>query len=296
MDVRKLEAFCRVYELENFSKAGELMFLSQPTISSHVANLEEELGVRLFDRMGRKVMATQAGHVLYRSAKSVFETLEQAKASIELLRDKVTGELLVGCSTIPSYALLPEMLSGFSVQYPEVRFTIETRDSAEVIKHVASGDWPVGIVGKRPEEDSLAAELLAEDEIVVVASADATWLPPEEGPISLETLVKLPWVMRERGSGTRNVLELALNKAGKSLQALNVRCLIDSTCNSIAHTVGGLGVTVTSLLATKELLDRGELKRLDVPELAGKRRFYLIYHRDRHMFPALKTFIDYARR
>lgn len=296
MDVRKLEAFCKVYELQNFSKAGEVMYLSQPTISSHVANLEEELGVRLFDRMGRKVMPTQAGHVLYRSALSVFDNLSQAKASIEMLRDKVVGELVVGCSTIPSHNIMPHLLADFSSDYPDVKFTINTDDSSEVIKRVSSGDWPVGIVGQKPMDDGLEAEVIMEDEIVVVAAKGAQWLPDVNEPLSLNESVQLPWVMREKGSGTRKVLETALDRVGKTLQSLNIRCLVDGTCETIAHTLAGVGVSVTSRVASQRFVDSGAMVRLNIPELKGNRKFYLIYHRDRHMFPALKTFIEFARK
>lgn len=296
MDVRKLEAFCKVYELQNFSKAGEVMFLSQPTISSHVANLEEELGVRLFDRMGRKVLPTEAGHVLYRSAVAVFENLDRAKASIEMLRDKVVGELAIGCSTIPSHNIVPELLSKFSEEYPEVRFIIQTQDSAEIIKQVASGDLPLGIVGQHPDDDGLAAEIIMEDEVVVVAKRDAPWLPASKEAMSLDTMVKLPWVMREKGSGTRRVLEKALLDSGKSLRDLHIRCQVDGTCETIAHTLSGVGVSVTSRLASEPFVASGALVRLNVPELEGKRHFYIIYHRDRHMFPALRTFLEFVRR
>lgn len=296
MDVRKLEAFCKVYELQNFSKAGEVMYLSQPTISSHVANLEAELGVRLFDRMGRKVMATQAGHVLYKSAVSIFKNLKEAKASIEMLRDKVVGELAVGCSTIPSHNIMPKLLSDFSEQFPQVTFTIHTSDSAEIIRQVASGDLPVGIVGQKPEEEGLKSELLMEDETVVVAAKNASWLPKNDGPIPIDQLAKLPWIMREKGSGTRRVLEDALTSVGMTLQDLSVRCLVDGTCETIAHTLGGVGVSVTSKLASEGFVQNDVLTRLDVPQLQGRRGFYLIYHGDRHMFPALRTFVDFARK
>ncbi len=295
MDVRKLEAFCKVYELQNFSKAGEVLYLSQPTISSHVANLEAELGVKLFDRMGRKVMATEAGHVLYTSAISVFENLSEAKASIEMLRDKVVGELTIGCSTIPSHHIMPKLLTNFSQQYPDVRFTVRTSDSSEIIKKVAAGELPVGIVGQKPTQDGLVAEALMEDDTVVVAAANAPWLPKGNKAVSVKDLAKLPWVMRERGSGTRKVLEDALEGIGQTLQHLNIRCLVEGSCETIAHTLGGVGVSVTSRIATEGFIQSGALVRLDVPKLEGRRNFYLIYHADRHMFPALKTFVEFAR-
>ncbi|WP_319472039.1 selenium metabolism-associated LysR family transcriptional regulator [uncultured Pseudodesulfovibrio sp.] len=292
MDIRKLEAFCKVYELKSFSKAGEDMFLSQPTVSSHIANLEAELGVRLFDRLGRKVIPTQAGDVLYRSSVRVFENLEQAKASIEMLRDKVVGELVVGCSTVPSHTIMPNLLGRFSRRYPDVEFSIHTGDSSEVINRVAAGDWPIGIVGREPVSDELTSEVLFEDENVVVAAGTASWLP--EGHVSVEDLVKLPWIMREKGSGTRQILEDILAAEGRTLQDLNVRCRVDSTSEAMAHTIAGVGMSMTSLLAAKPHIESGAVKRIDVPELAGKRDFYLIYHSGRHVFPALQAFVDFA--
>lgn len=294
MDVRKLEAFCKVYELQSFSKAGEQMYLSQPTISSHVANLEAELGVLLFDRLGRRVLPTQAGEVLYRSAQSIFEDLSRAKAAIEMLRDKVTGELVVGCSTIPAHHIMPQLLAGFSARYPEVSFTVHTSDSAEVTKRVAAGDWPVGIVGQRPEVEGLESRLLLEDDTVVVAASDAPWLPKGDALLDMAQLAELPWVMREKGSGTRRVLERALSEVGLSLQQLNVRCWVDGTCETIAHTLAGVGVSVTSRKASEQLIASGAMVRLNVPVLEGRRRFYLVHHGGRHMFPALKAFVDYV--
>ncbi|HKI82301.1 MAG TPA: selenium metabolism-associated LysR family transcriptional regulator [Pseudodesulfovibrio sp.] len=292
MDIRKLEAFCKVYELQSFSRAGEAMFLSQPTISSHVANLEDELGVKLFDRLGRKIMPTQAGDVLYESMVNIFQNLDRAKAAIEVLRDRVVGELQVGCSTIPSHSILPEMLKSFSAKYPEVSFVVHTGDSSEVIKRVSSGDWPVGIVGKRPDEEELTAKLLTRDETILVASPNAPWMPEVDEP-SMEQLMALPWIMRIRGSATRMVLESALSNAGYSLQSLNIRCKVEGTCESLAHAVHGVGMCFTSKLAAQPLLDSGEVVRIKVPALEGRREFYLIHHSGRYMFPALKAFVEF---
>ncbi|WP_419787511.1 selenium metabolism-associated LysR family transcriptional regulator [Pseudodesulfovibrio sp.] len=294
MDVRKLEAFCQVYELQSFSKAGEVMFLSQPTISSHVANLEAELGVKLFDRLGRKVLPTQAGDVLYRSAVAVFENLKEARASIEMLRDKVVGDVAVGCSTIPSFYIVPRILSDFFKRYPQVTFTVHTGDSFEVIRRVACGDWPVGIVGELPTEEGVTSKLIFEDDTVVVAAKHAEWLPKDDGAISMETLARLPWVMRGKGSATRHSLEMQLGSLGLTLNDLTVRCWVDGTNEALAHTLRGSGVSVTSRLASSRFIESGALVRLNVPALEGKRHFYLIYNEGRHMLPALRAFIEHT--
>jgi LysR family transcriptional regulator, transcriptional activator of the cysJI operon len=96
MDLRRLEAFCKVYELKSFSKAGQDLYLSQPTISAHIAALEDELGVPLFDRVGRGILSTQAGDILHRHALNIFEAVAQAEAEIQLLMNKVGGDLELG--------------------------------------------------------------------------------------------------------------------------------------------------------------------------------------------------------
>jgi len=294
MDVRKLEAFCKVYEFQSFSKAGEDMYLSQPTISSHVANLEEELDVKLFDRLGRSVLPTRAGEVLYERAVVIFENLERAQASIEELRDRVVGDLQVGCSTIPSHNILPELVAGFSNKYPDVTFTVHTGDSSEVIKRVLSGEWPVGIVGVEPKEVELDARLLTEDETLVVASSDAPWLKHgRKDQVALNEAATLPWIMREKGSATRKALETALMDADQGSLGLNVRCQVEGTCEGLAHAVSGVGLCYTSRLAARSFIEKGELVQVHIPELEGRRQFYLIHHAGRHKFPALKAFIEF---
>jgi len=293
MDIRKLEAFCKVYELQSFSKAGERLFLSQPTISSHVANLEDELGVKLFDRLGRTIMPTQAGDVLYRNAAGVFANLEQARAAIEELRDRVVGDLSMGCSTIPSHNILPGILAGFTRRFPEVSFTVHTASSGDVIRRVVSGDWAVGLVGRKPTDSELEVIHIAEDETLVVAAPTASWLPEGGGPVSLADLAAMPWIMRDKGSATREALESALASEGRTLADLNIRCRVEGTCESLAHAAAGVGVCFTSRLAAQELIDSGAVRPLSVPSLAGKRDFYLIRHSGRYMFPALRAFVEY---
>jgi len=156
MDFRKLEAFCKVYELKSFSKAGLELQLSQPTISAHVANLEEELGVPLFDRLGRTVLPTQAGEVLYRGAKQVFQQVGRINSEIGLLRDMVVGDLLLGGSTIPANYILPNLLKSFLALYPSLRVHLTIGDTDSIIRQVGQGRLELGVVGSQPEQQGIA--------------------------------------------------------------------------------------------------------------------------------------------
>ncbi|MDD4952126.1 MAG: selenium metabolism-associated LysR family transcriptional regulator [Desulfovibrionaceae bacterium] len=288
MDFRKLEAFCKVYELRSFSRAGQELFLSQPTISAHVADLEAELGTRLFDRLGRSILPTQAGDVLYTSSQDVFLDLERAVSEIHLLRDEVVGELAVGGSTIPSHYILPELMASFMDKYPEVSVRLTVGDTEAVQEAVLGGRLVFGVIGGRPEAAGLNLVRFMDDDLVAIA-------PPgrfkKARPAGLRDLADQPWVMRERGSGTRMALEQAFKSEGLQLARFRVRAWVASTAAVLECVRVGLGVSVTSRLAAAGPAGRGEVDRLEGLELPVRRSFFLLYRQGRTLSPAGEAFL-----
>lgn len=293
MDFRKLEAFCKVYELKSFSKAGLELQLSQPTISAHVANLEEELGVPLFDRLGRTVLPTQAGEVLYRGAKQVFQQVGRINSEIGLLRDMVVGDLLLGGSTIPANYILPSLLKTFLAMYPSLRVHMTIGDTDSIIRQVGQGRVELGIVGSQPEQQGIASYPLHRDELVMVAAPCLTEGRPV--PANLRDLRAWPWILRERGSGTRRFLETMLKAAAIPIVDLKVSLWVESTEAAIQCVRAGLGVSVVSKLAAQPYLDRGELVCLDVIAQKLERSFFLIQRQGRELLPAASLFIEHVR-
>ncbi len=293
MDFRKLEAFCKVYELKSFSKAGLELQLSQPTISAHVANLEEELGVPLFDRLGRTVLATQAGEVLYRGAKQVFQQVGRINSEIGLLRDMVVGDLLLGGSTIPANYILPDLLKSFLALYPSLRVHMTTGDTDAIIRQVGQGRLELGIVGYQPEQQGIASYPLRKDELVLVVAPGLINGKPK--PTSVQQLKSLPWIMRERGSGTRRALEGVLKGAGISIGELKVALWVESTEAALQCARAGLGISVVSRLAAEPMLDRGDLMILNALAQVLERSFYLILRQGRELLPAANLFIEHVR-
>ncbi len=303
MDFRRLEAFCKVYEQESFSKAASELFLSQPTVSSHVSSLERELKVRLFDRLGREIQATPAGDVLYRYAREAFRNLDQAAAEIQNLQDRVAGELVVGGSTIPANYLLPQLFGKFRSRYAEVNITLSVGDSRRITERVSAGDLLLGVVGAEINAPDCAFVPLMEDDILIVGApslVDAVRTPRQEAGaamvIPLETLREMPWIMRESGSGTRVSFEGILAARGLSLRELRASVAVEGVQAALACAVAGLGVTMMSRLAAGPLLADGRLRVLTAPELGVMRRqFYCVYHERRHYFPAARYFIAFLK-
>ncbi|HDQ39812.1 MAG TPA: LysR family transcriptional regulator [Desulfonatronum sp.] len=291
MDVRQLRAFAKVYERKSFSKAAEDLFLSQPTISAHIAALEGELKVPLFDRLGRGIMPTPAADVLYAYCSQVFRAMEEAEAEIRLLSNEVSGRLVLGGSTIPANYFLPDLVSRFLRNHPGVSFSLEESDSSGVIQGVLNGQLALGVVGAKEEHLELDYVPLFEDSLVVLASAEH--VQDAGRRLSLDEACGLPWVVRQPGSGTRRAMEKAFEDAGRDHRRLRVASVVDSTEALLRFVRCGLGLTVSSRLAAGESLQRGELMILDVPELHLQRSFFAVFHRQRHQFPATRYFLEF---
>ncbi len=293
MDLRRLEAFCKVYECKSFSKAGRELFLSQPTISAHISTLEEELDVQLFDRLGRSILPTQAGDVLYRNAKNIYDLIGKAHSEINLLRDKVVGDLDIGGSTIPSHYLLPGILYEYCKKYPDVRIHMSVGDTSDILRRIRCGELIVGIVGATSEAANIDFVPIMRDELVIVAPP--VLVKNYEGIVDIQQLAELPWVMREEGSGTRKALESGLSEIGTSIRDLNVTVWVESTQAVVQCVKAGLGISVTSRLAAQPLIDSGELVHISGLPLNLERSFYLAHLSGREFFPAVRYFIEHIK-
>ncbi|MFU2209201.1 selenium metabolism-associated LysR family transcriptional regulator [Solidesulfovibrio sp. C21] len=290
MDVRRLQAFAKVYDLRSFSKAGEELMLSQPTISAHIMALEEELGAQLFDRLGRTVLPTQAGDVLHRYCTTIFSQLDMAKADILALSQRVSGDLVIGGSTIPAQYIIPGLVARFLNQYPEVRVDLRGGDTSEITAMVAAGESHVGIIGAPARQPELACRSILEDSLVLVGSRAQALVRPD-GDDWRQRLTELPWVMREPGSGTRQAMEEGLAAAGVDPRHLRTVLQVHSSLAVLECVAAGLGVSVVSRMAARGYLESGAVTLLETPGLVMRRSFYIVYHGRRYMFPALRFFL-----
>lgn len=290
MDFRKLQAFCKVYEHLSFSKAGKELFLSQPTISAHVQGLEDELGVQLFDRLGRSVLPTGPAGVLYQAGVDVFRRLDLAKSEIDQIQNRIAGDINIGASTIPAHWVLPHLFVEFSNLYPAVSFGLRVKGTEAIIDKIASGQLDIGMVGAPTDRPGIVSIPVLEDEIVAVAQ-------PGMAQRLIQTDLALehwPWILRERNSGTRRVFEEALEKGGKRIGRSHPVVRLESTQGVLAFAVAGLGVGVLSRLAAGPDIKNGKLTVLDLGIPPITRHLYLMHLEGRSLLPAVQTFIKYA--
>lgn len=292
MNLRGLEAFRAVYEEASFTEAARRLGLSQPTVSSHIRSLEKELGAPLFDRLGREIAPTRAARLLYRHARRLLDLSQEMTGELDHFLHGLQGHLQAGASTIPGEYWLPPRIGRFHELHPEIEVTLEIHDSRAVVERVRDGRLELGVVGARIDGGELEFQELAVDRLILVAPPERRWnLDPE---VRLDELEKIPFVMREVGSGTRLQLERALAGRGMAADRLRVVAELGSTTAVKEAVKAGLGVSVLSRLAVRTELEAGLLRAVALPELdALTRSFFSVVHTGRALSPLAEAFRDF---
>jgi DNA-binding transcriptional LysR family regulator len=294
MDLWQLNIFCKVVELKGFSKAGNAVHLSQPTVSSHIKDLENHFECKLIDRMGKKAVPTKAGELLYNYARKLIALRDEAESAMAEFHGNIKGRLVIGGSTIPGEYILPRHIGAFTVDYPRVSISLEIGDTDKIIQNVLSGFLELGMVGAQTSNKNIYQEKLIEDEMKLIVTSDHKWA--EKKSISPELLYKEPFILRETGSGTLKSIRLSFKERGLSVEDLNIIAEMGSTEAVIQGIKSKVGVSILSTIAVAEALNAGTLKALTVNKLNLKRSFYLITHKHRSPSPLCKAFIAFLRK
>jgi DNA-binding transcriptional LysR family regulator len=292
MDLRRLEIFVKVAELRSFSRAADALFLTQPTVSEHVRALEDELGVPLLDRLGRGAAPTRAGQLFLGYAQRLLALAREARQAIDQFQGKMSGELSIGGSTIPGEYLLPVLIGQFRAKYPDVSVSLRIGSSREVMDWVEDGRVEVGVVGARPGSRLLEARELVSDELVLVVPVGHAWW--ERDSVTIDDLKGEPLILRERGSGSREALERALEAADLDFSAFKIVGEIAST-QAIKQAVrAGVGLSLISRRAVEDECRARLLHCVKVADVQIARSFYLVRHRDRTRSPIAATFLEFV--
>ncbi len=229
MEDFRLKVFRSVAERLSFTHAAESLHLTQPAVTLQVKKLEQDLGVRLFDRTGGRVTLTEAGRVLLGYAQRIEVLYEAARREIGVLGGQQKGTLRLGASTTNAQYILPRLLAAFGSQNPGVQFSVISGNTEKVVSWLVEGRIELGMIEGRPSRTDLRVERFLEDEIVAIVPSDHEWAGIRAAPIEIGKLASSPLIFRERGSGTRQVVEWALGRAGVAVEGLRVVMELDST-------------------------------------------------------------------
>jgi DNA-binding transcriptional LysR family regulator len=291
MDIHHLKVFTSVFKNKSFSKASEELYLTQPTISNHIKSLEEELDCKLFDRLGRIIIPTKEAEILYNYAIEIIEKANNIKEAIGQFKKEITGELIVGASTIPGTYLIPSIMTKFRKMYPSISFQILISDSRGVIEKILRHELLIGIVGAKLANSQITYTPFLEDELIVVSSPVLI----KNKQLTLKELIKLPIVLREEGSGTRRETEKILQDKGVSLEDIKIAGIFGSTDAVKQAVKAGLGVSILSSLSVKDELKYAIFKEIKLSDIQMKRKFYIVTHKKRTLPVAYNLFLEHLK-
>ncbi|MDO3377398.1 selenium metabolism-associated LysR family transcriptional regulator [Geoalkalibacter halelectricus] len=288
MDLKRLEVFCRTVEYKSFTRAAEVLLLSQPTVSEHIRHLEELLGEKLLDRLGREVLPTPAGRILYQYAQRMLRLKDEACQAIEHFRGNLAGHLALGASTIPGAYLLPRRIAAFKREVPSIQISLLISGTGNIERGLLQGDLELAIIGAQAKDARLECRALFYDEIVLAVPPDHPLArQPEVGVADLHAQ---DFLLRERASGTRAVTTATLREHGFDLDKARVVAELGSG-EAIRESVkAGIGVAFISSLAVAEEQRRGTLAIVALKDFSLQRPFYLTHRRNRQLTPVAEMF------
>lgn len=291
-DLRQLEIFQKVVELGSFSKAGEAVHLAQASVSERIANLETALGARLLDRLGRQVIPTKLGELLYKHALVLLEMKRAVCLEIDDFLGIRKGEIRIGCSTIPGEYILPNLVRRFGEKHPHITISLTVADSSDIETQVLEGRFELGIIGSKASGQILISHELWRDDLVLAVPSSHPWAARRT--VSLEELSNVPYISRESGSGTLKMVEKYLLAAGcEGVESFHVVARFGTSTAVKEGIKAGLGVSILSSLALDTEIKAGIIKTLRIKGLPMSRRFYLVKDRRRNASPLCKAFVDF---
>jgi len=289
---RELEIFCKVVELESFSKAAEAVSLVQASVSERIASLEKKVGTRLLDRLGRRVVPTTAGELLHKHATLLLEMKETAQLEIERFLGLQQGEISMGGSTIPGEYILPDLIGRFNKKYPHLSVKLTIADSSEIENRVLAGQLEIGVIGSKSAHANLLCQKLWEDQLVLAVPIRHPWA--RRKAVSIQELRKTPFILREEGSGTLKILEAYLRESGEDgCKALQVSARFGTSTAVKEGIKSGLGLSILSARAIDTEVKAGLLKALKVRGLTMSRNFFLIRNKLRIASPACQAMLEF---
>ncbi len=297
MEFRQLETFVQVVKLESFSKAAQQLYLTQPTVTSHIQALEEELETLLLNRYGKRATTTEAGEILYKYALDLVHMRNMAQFDLSAYNGKIQGDLIISSSSVPRNYLLPKMIKEFTKTYPEISFTINERDSEQVFEDIKGGYADFGIVGARYDSNYIDYVELMEDRLCVI-TPNTDDFPEENGSyVDKSILTNNRLILREEGSGTRKMIEELIlpSKPKKEDRDKFDKTSFIEDGEAIKRFVEvGMGVSIVSELTVKNEVEKGTLKKFHIEGVDLSRSFYFAFHNRRELSPLNKKFKEFV--
>ena len=296
MNLKQLEAFVQVAEGGSCSKAAKELFLTQPTISSHISSLERELNARLFVRNTKEVSLSEDGIKLYKYAKQMLDLQREIEVTFGMDEEGESHAVTIAASTIPAQYLLPEVLTRFSERYPQEQIRIQETDSSKVVMQIVDHRVDIGFTGTVLEKKHCKYIPFYKDELVIITPNTPKYQELAQGnKEDISWIKKEHVIMREEGSGTRKEAELQLKGAGVKFAGLDIIASIENQETIKKSVRQGMGISVLSKLATADEVANGEILAFPIPNSDEGRDINLVYNKNYQMTRSAERFIKVVK-
>lgn len=270
----RLEVFYTVAKRLSFTKAAAELFITQPAVTKHIHELEDQYKAKLFERKGNHITLTDAGELLLHHAENVFELYRNVEFDINALNKRKEGLLRLGTSTTIAQYIVAPLLAGFRNKFTDVQVSLITGNTEQIEKALLSKEIEIGIIEGYSKNTEISYHEFLKDEIVLVCSSKHPLA--NRSSLQVDELKNIRFVLREQGSGTREVIEHALKEAGINIAELPVEIHLGNTESIKSYLLNAPCMAFLSVHAVVNELKRGELKIIDVENLSIERSFYLI--------------------
>ncbi len=290
MEFNQIETFLCVVKHKSFSKAAKELFLTQPTVSNNIQNLEKELKTTLLDRKSKTITLTDSGESFYKYAVELINTRDKAKYDLIRRSGKIEGEIEISASSIPEQYILPYIIKEFTDKHPNVSFNVIHKNSKDVVEDIIKGKNNFGIVGAKYPSDVLDYIDFYQDELILAVTDNKNYPWPVDEKLDFKILLSQKLILRKEGSGTRFLIDECLSKKGIDTSNLNIVSLIDSNEMIKKMIELDLGISLISKIAVKNEIDLGLIKTYELKDLDLKRNFYFVYHKNRTLSPVVEAF------
>ena len=290
MDFKQLKSFVAVVEYRNFSKAANKLYISQPTISTHLRLLEEELNTRLILRTTKSIEVTEKGWELYKYADKILELSERMVQACASDKRRIIS---LGASTIPATYVLPKVLPHYGMNNPDTYFNIHQTDTQGVLEGIVDGSFDLGMTGSRKEREGIRFVPFCSNKMVIIAPVTEHYLQLQQKSAHFEELLREPIILREKG--TRRSANQFLDRIGVNEEELNVVARVNDQETVKNLVASGMGISLISEIAARDFLDSRRLLKFDVPYQQSEQSIYLVYSKQRAEQEWLRSFIDFVK-
>ena len=294
MEFRQLESFCAVVRYRSFTKAAEKLYISQPTISTHIRMLEQEFNSRLIIRTTKNIEITPHGKELFACAQKIF-TLKNDL--IQKWSEENKKIIRIGASTIPADYILPEVLPLFCQKYPDIQLHIHQNDSGNILQSILNGKFTIGMVGMKFFEKELDFVPFFHDEIVLITPKQEKFLHFAQKAFNQDDLISLlkkeTIILREQGSGSKKRLESYFEQINLSEKSLNIIARLNDQESIKKLVASGLGI---SFISAKAITSADNLLTIKLPENNLTRSLYFAYHKDYILKEHILSFIKFVQK